>query len=282
MKVTFPVGSYAQFVSKNAAAIYDADFASRYRVIGAVFAETDDEEEGNRRLLLSDPKGNECKASVAVSHLMESTDPDDTESVKMRNFSGVPDRRYRVPHARITPEGFMRGTEVEFDELRAPSDIMDTLYRPRYKHGTKYVVISVFQPSANGKDFVEVTLRDSYGDCYGYVASHHLKRWGAESTPLPVNAESSSLLSGKPDIRSTDSNVQDAGLDAWNIGSKIFSILSSELEDADPKDGPVAFDVVKADTEEQALHKARARHGDAVTVKQAIPRAWNYKFSKKP
>ncbi len=83
----------------------------------------------------------------------------------------------KVPAHRITPEGYKRGDELQFDETRLTTADMKTFY-PDFKLGTFYVLVSVFIPKVNHKAFCEVTLRTDAGDCYGYVASHHLKRYG--------------------------------------------------------------------------------------------------------
>ena len=89
-------------------------------------------------------------------------------------------KNYVVPAHRKSPEGYSRGIEVEFDDLRITPEVFALLY-PRLKFGEKYIVISVFKPAANGRSYTEVTVRDIDGDCYGYVASHHLKRFSTAS-----------------------------------------------------------------------------------------------------
>ncbi len=84
-----------------------------------------------------------------------------------------------IPAHRITPEGYKRGVEVQFDPSRINAAQVAVLY-PNFKLGEQYIVISIFKPKANKKDFTEVTLRDGDGDVYGYVASHHLKKWGSK------------------------------------------------------------------------------------------------------
>ncbi len=96
---------------------------------------------------------------------------------------------YQVPSHRRTPEGYIRGTEVKFAAVMfSEQRKMEDLY-PRFVLDEKYIVISVFKPTANGKAFTEVTLRDVNGDCYGYVASHDLELWDGPTEPKYVHPD---------------------------------------------------------------------------------------------
>jgi hypothetical protein len=210
------------------------------------------------------------------------------------NFAAA-SKKYKVAGDRITPEGYRRGTEVEFDDVRLPAALLTALYGPRFQHNTKYIVISVFQTSANQKSFVEVTVRDLDGDCYGYIAAHHLKAFGTTSQPLfgddpalrPIG-----LLRCNPDARIQDDDDgegaysyavtenclvintlrADTAAQAHDKAIKAFGpnvgVTLRVFEFGVYKEDSPVFCTVSASNAEDALAYAKSRYGSDVLVQQ--------------
>lgn len=91
-------------------------------------------------------------------------------------------KNYVVPADRISPEGFKRGTEVEFKPEALQSSV--TVFK-KAELNKKFIVISVFQPNVTASGKCEVTLRDLDGDCYGYVPSEFLCEFGKRPAAAP-------------------------------------------------------------------------------------------------